>query len=127
MTAVEKPTTIPANTPHPVVRFQSNDTISGDEGDDSIYGGLQSDQISGGAGNDLVYGSFGLSRLLGVALDGMPAQGIVGATVLELIMAVIGLVIFGIASLAAVWGIFGFEWAVIAGFAHAAGLREAAR
>lgn len=38
----------------------------------------------------LVYGSFGLARLLGLALDGMPATGIVAATVIELVVATIG-------------------------------------
>ena len=39
----------------------------------------------------LVYGSFGLARLVGLALDGLPATGIVAATVIELIVAAIGL------------------------------------
>ena len=39
----------------------------------------------------LVYGSFGLARLIGLALDGMPATGIVAATVIELVVAAIGL------------------------------------
>lgn len=38
----------------------------------------------------LVYGSFGLARLIGLALDGMPAAGIVAATVIELVVAAIG-------------------------------------
>lgn len=38
----------------------------------------------------LVYGTFGLSRVLSMALDGMPSQGIVGATAIELIIAAIG-------------------------------------
>lgn len=38
----------------------------------------------------LVYGSFGLARLLGLAFDGMPSTGLVGATVIELIVAAIG-------------------------------------
>ena len=41
----------------------------------------------------LVYGSFGLARLLGLALDGMPATGIVAATVIELVVAAIGLLV----------------------------------
>ena len=43
----------------------------------------------------LVYGSFGLSRLLGMTLDGMPSKGIVGATALELIVAMLGILILG--------------------------------
>ena len=39
----------------------------------------------------LVYGSFGVARLISMALDGMPSNSIVGATVLELIVASIGL------------------------------------
>lgn len=39
----------------------------------------------------LVYGSFGLARLIGLILDGMPAAGIVAATVIELVVAAIGL------------------------------------
>ena len=38
----------------------------------------------------LVYGSFGLARLVSMALDGMPSNSIVGATVLELVVASIG-------------------------------------
>ena len=38
----------------------------------------------------LVYGSFGVGRLVGMALDGMPSEGIVGATVIELVVAVVG-------------------------------------
>lgn len=41
----------------------------------------------------LVYGSFGLARLVSMALDGMPSSSIVGATSLELIVAFVGLVI----------------------------------
>ena len=41
----------------------------------------------------LVYGSFGVARLVSMALDGMPSPSIVGATVLEWIVAIIGLVI----------------------------------
>lgn len=41
----------------------------------------------------LVYGSFGLSRLLGLALDGIPSSGLVGSTAIELIVAAIGLLI----------------------------------
>ncbi len=49
----------------------------------------------------LVYGSFGLARLLGLALDGMPATGIVAATVIELVMATIGLMMLRRSSAAA--------------------------
>ena len=41
----------------------------------------------------LVYGSFGLARLLSVAVDGTPSNGLVGATAIELIVAALGLVI----------------------------------
>ena len=41
----------------------------------------------------LVYGTFGLSRLLSMALDGMPSAGIVGATTVELIVAALGIFI----------------------------------
>ena len=41
----------------------------------------------------LVYGSFGLARIMSMALDGMPSSSIVGATSLELIVAFVGLVI----------------------------------
>ncbi len=41
----------------------------------------------------LVYGSFGLARLVSMALDGMPSSSIVGAMSLELIVAFFGLVI----------------------------------
>ncbi|MEM9553284.1 MAG: DUF4345 domain-containing protein [Acidobacteriota bacterium] len=41
----------------------------------------------------LVYGSFGLARLVGLALDGLPAAGLVGSTAIELIVAAIGLLI----------------------------------
>jgi hypothetical protein len=41
----------------------------------------------------LTYGTFGLARLLGLVLDGMPSSGLMGATVLELIVAAIGLTI----------------------------------
>ena len=44
----------------------------------------------------LVYGTFGLARLLSIALDGMPSSSIVGAAVLELSVAFVGLAI--------VWG-----------------------
>ena len=43
----------------------------------------------------LVYGSFGLARLLGLALDGMPSSGLVGSTAIELVVAVVGLLILG--------------------------------
>ena len=39
----------------------------------------------------LVYGSFGLARLLGVVLDGVPSSGLVGSTTIELIVAAIGI------------------------------------
>ncbi len=38
----------------------------------------------------LVYGTFGLARLLGLALDGVPATGILAATLIELALAAIG-------------------------------------
>ena len=41
----------------------------------------------------LIYGSFGLARLLGLALDGIPSRGLVGSTAIELIVAAIGLLI----------------------------------
>ncbi|WP_411847084.1 DUF4345 domain-containing protein [Roseibacillus persicicus] len=41
----------------------------------------------------LVYGTFGLARLLSMILDGMPSQGVIGATVIELTVAALGLVI----------------------------------
>ena len=41
----------------------------------------------------LVYGSFGLARLLGLALDGIPSSGLVGSTAIELIVAAIGLLV----------------------------------
>jgi len=40
----------------------------------------------------LVYGSFGLSRLLSFSLDGMPSYSLAIATVVELVVAGIGLV-----------------------------------
>ena len=42
----------------------------------------------------LVYGSFGVARLVGMAIDGMPASGIVSATILELAIAAIGFFIY---------------------------------
>lgn len=39
----------------------------------------------------LVYGSFGVARLMSIAMDGMPSDSIVGATVLEFVVASIGL------------------------------------
>lgn len=39
----------------------------------------------------LIYGSFGLARLLGLVLDGMPSNGLMGSTVIELFVATIGL------------------------------------
>lgn len=41
----------------------------------------------------LVYGSFGLSRLLGLTLDGLPSSGVIGAIAIELVVAAIGLVV----------------------------------
>ncbi|MDJ0751570.1 MAG: DUF4345 domain-containing protein [Woeseiaceae bacterium] len=41
----------------------------------------------------LVYGSFGLARLVSMALDGMPSSSIVAATALELIVALVGLAV----------------------------------
>lgn len=38
------------------------------------------------AATAVVHGSYGLSRLVGVALDGMPAQGLVAATLIELLV-----------------------------------------
>ena len=42
----------------------------------------------------LVFGSFGLARLVGMALDGMPSSGIIGATLIELVVAALGLMIY---------------------------------
>ena len=42
----------------------------------------------------LVYGSFSVARLASMALDGTPATSIVGATVLELIVALVGLALW---------------------------------
>ncbi len=39
----------------------------------------------------LVYGSFGLSRLVGLSLDGVPSNSLLMATVIELVVAAIGL------------------------------------
>ena len=41
----------------------------------------------------LVYGAFGFSRLVGLALDGMPSNNLVMATGVELFVAAIGLII----------------------------------
>ena len=41
----------------------------------------------------LVYGSFGIARLVSIWLDGLPSSSLVAATMLELIVAFIGLVI----------------------------------
>ena len=41
----------------------------------------------------LIYGSFGLARLLSLALDGMPSSGLVASTAIVLIVAAIGLLI----------------------------------
>lgn len=41
----------------------------------------------------LVYGSFGLARLLSLALDGIPSTGLVASTVIELVVAAGGLLI----------------------------------
>ncbi|MBE9031034.1 DUF4345 domain-containing protein [filamentous cyanobacterium LEGE 11480] len=43
----------------------------------------------------LVYGSFGLARLLGLAIDGMPSDSLLMAMIVELVVAAIGLVILG--------------------------------
>lgn len=40
----------------------------------------------------LVFGSFGLARLLSIALDGMPSSSIVAATLIEVLAALVGLV-----------------------------------
>lgn len=42
----------------------------------------------------IVYGSFGLARLIGMAIDGMPSEGIFLATVIELSIAAIGYLIY---------------------------------
>jgi len=44
--------------------------------------------------NVVVYGAFGLARLWGMMFDGMPSRGIVGAMIIELIVAGIGLGLF---------------------------------
>ena len=41
----------------------------------------------------LVYGSFGLARVVSLALDGIPSTGLVASTAIELIVAAIGLFI----------------------------------
>ena len=51
----------------------------------------------------LVYGSFGLARLLGLALDGMPSSGLVASTAIELIVAAIGLVILSRSGATSAW------------------------
>ncbi len=51
----------------------------------------------------LVYGSFGLARLLGLALDGMPSSGLVASTAIELIVAAIGLVILSRSGVTSAW------------------------
>ena len=38
----------------------------------------------------LVYGSFGLARLVSLAMDGMPSGSIIGAAILELLVAAVG-------------------------------------
>ncbi|MEL6553800.1 MAG: DUF4345 domain-containing protein [Cyanobacteria bacterium J06621_11] len=43
--------------------------------------------------NILIYGSFGLSRLLSLAIDGTPSNNLIVATAIELTVAAIGLVI----------------------------------
>ena len=53
----------------------------------------------------LVYGSFGLARLLSILLDGMPSEGIVGAMIIELIVAAIGTAIM-------------YRRSVVSGFAY---------
>ncbi len=47
---------------------------------------LQAMQLS-----TLVYGSYGVARLISLASDGMPSSSIVGATLIELIIALIGI------------------------------------
>ena len=42
----------------------------------------------------LVYGTFGLARLVGFVIDGIPGSGIVAAAILELVVAGIGLLFF---------------------------------
>ena len=39
----------------------------------------------------LVYGSFGIARLVSMAFDGLPASGVIAATVIELVVAMVGL------------------------------------
>ena len=51
----------------------------------------------------LVYGSFGLGRLLGLALDGIPSSGLVASTAIELIVAAIGLVILSRSGATSAW------------------------
>lgn len=41
----------------------------------------------------LVFGSFGSARLISVALDGIPSSSIIGATILEFIVAAVGIAI----------------------------------
>ncbi|MEM1246492.1 MAG: DUF4345 domain-containing protein [Acidobacteriota bacterium] len=41
----------------------------------------------------LVYGSFGLARVVAVAVDGLPAPGLVGAAAMELAVAALGLLL----------------------------------
>ena len=41
----------------------------------------------------LVYGSFGLARLLGLGLDGVPSGGLLVSTAIELVVAVVGLLL----------------------------------
>lgn len=44
----------------------------------------------------LIYGSFGLSRLLSFTLDGMPSNNLLAATVVELTVAVIGIMMLSL-------------------------------
>jgi Ca2+-binding RTX toxin-like protein len=42
-----------------------NDTLSGADGDDFLFGGAGNDTLNGGAGNDILYGGLGADRLSG--------------------------------------------------------------
>jgi Ca2+-binding RTX toxin-like protein len=42
-----------------------NDTLSGLDGDDFLFGGSGNDTLNGGAGNDILYGGLGADRLSG--------------------------------------------------------------
>jgi len=41
----------------------------------------------------LVYGSFGIARVVSIALDGMPSSSLIGAMVLEFTVAILGLAV----------------------------------